>query len=55
MTSLLYKGLIVQSVSCGYSHTLASTKNGKIFAWGCGSYGQLGLGDLDDRLKPTEI
>ncbi len=42
--SLFFKGLIVNNVACGFSHTIASTKNGKVFSWGYGKFGALGLG-----------
>jgi alpha-tubulin suppressor-like RCC1 family protein len=38
----------VAFVACGGSHTLASTEDGRTFAWGSGSVGQLGIG------HPTE-
>ena len=42
-------------VACGKSHTLISTECNKIFAFGCNSDGQLGVGDLDDRWVPQMI
>ena len=46
----------INSISCGYSHTIALTKNSnKIYAWGDNEYYQLGFGDCIDRLKPTEL
>ncbi len=55
ITYLLYKGLVVESVACGFAHTLAVTKNGKLFSWGLGRYGALGLGDFNSKSVPTEI
>ncbi len=55
MTSLFYKGLIVENVSCGFSHTLALTKNGKVFSWGQGKFGALGHGSNESKKEPTEI
>ena len=45
----------VVSVVCGAFHCLALTASGAVFAWGRGSEGQLGLGDLRDRDVPTLI
>lgn len=42
----------VTAVSAGHSHTLA-IKDGNLWVWGSNAYGQLGLGDLTDRLTPT--
>ena len=43
------------SIACGSSHCLAMTQAGKVFAWGIGSSGQLGLGDDSDRTTPTPL
>ena len=40
-------------VSCGRSHTLALSQLGQLYAWGRNSFGQLGVGDREDRLKPA--
>mmetsp|Transcript_18230 Transcript_18230/g.38064 ORF Transcript_18230/g.38064 Transcript_18230/m.38064 type:complete len:471 (-) Transcript_18230:1643-3055(-) len=45
----------VVSVACGYHSTLAVTVSSKVFAWGWGMHGQLGLGDTDDRFVPTQL
>jgi alpha-tubulin suppressor-like RCC1 family protein len=45
----------VESVGCGAEHTAACTEGGKVFSWGWGLYGNLGLGDNQDRLVPTEV
>ena len=42
ISSLYYKGLLIDQVSCGFSHTLAVSKNGKVFSWGYGKFGALG-------------
>ncbi|NBW89609.1 MAG: hypothetical protein EBR51_06815, partial [Gammaproteobacteria bacterium] len=47
-------GLAVESVACGPYHNLAVAR-GRVFAWGCNSRGQLGLGDLADRAVPTLV
>lgn len=45
----------VSSMSCGKSHSLIMTKNNKIYSWGEGGNGQLGLGCTDDFLNPTAV
>ena len=41
-------------VAAGASHTVAVV-NGLLWVWGCNLYGQLGLGDEDERLAPTLV
>ncbi|XP_072112516.1 probable E3 ubiquitin-protein ligase HERC4 isoform X1 [Mobula birostris] len=43
--SLSEKNII--QVTCGNEHSLALSKDGQVFAWGCNTYGQLGLGKKD--------
>jgi alpha-tubulin suppressor-like RCC1 family protein len=45
----------VQEISCGTSHVIVLTMNRKVFTWGRGSEGQLGLGDYVDRSSPTLV
>ena len=42
-------------VACGIAHTLVLTSTGRLLAWGCGKYGQLGYGDLWDREEPVVV
>lgn len=42
-------------VSCGLAHTLVLTTTGQLLAWGCGTHGQLGYGDLWDREDPVVV
>lgn len=37
------------------THVLALTRDGRVFAWGSNLLGQLGLGDLANRLSPVEV
>lgn len=37
--------LLVKCVACGWKHSLLSTACGKVYAWGTGRSGELGLGD----------
>ncbi len=45
----------VVQAACGGTHTLALTAEGRIFIWGRGSFGRLGLGDERDRYSPVEV
>nr|CAB3252598.1 E3 ubiquitin-protein ligase HERC2-like [Phallusia mammillata] len=44
-------------VSCGTAdaHTLALTNDGKVFSWGDGDHGKLGLGDTESKRKPMLV
>ncbi|KAF4363504.1 hypothetical protein F8388_016456 [Cannabis sativa] len=42
-------------VSCGARHSAIITEDSKVFCWGWNKYGQLGLGDANDRNIPTEV
>ena len=43
-------------VSCGYSHVLALSEDGKSFSWGLGNCGQLGLGEnMEYNYSPKSI
>jgi len=39
----VFAGENVASVSCGHSHTACVTNNDRLFVWGCGEQGQLGV------------
>ncbi|KTF74001.1 hypothetical protein cypCar_00039178, partial [Cyprinus carpio] len=41
----------IVAVSCGEAHTLALNDKGQVFAWGLGSDGQLGLSNIEDRIR----
>lgn len=45
----------VISVSAGGGQTCAVVEGGALFCWGRNGEGQLGLGDLEDRLVPTLV
>lgn len=46
----------IVSVSCGGTHTAAITSTGKLYTWGDGSSGQLGLGhDVTEMQQPTYV
>lgn len=48
-------GKIITSVSLGFEHSIAVTQDGEVYTWGANYSGQLGHGDLIDRLKPTPL
>jgi alpha-tubulin suppressor-like RCC1 family protein len=45
---------IVQ-VACGESHNAALTIHGRVFTWGRGKYGALGLGTFDSSSWPQHV
>ncbi|GAB5570642.1 probable E3 ubiquitin-protein ligase HERC6 isoform X1 [Prionailurus iriomotensis] len=48
--------LRVELVSCGKEHSLAVCYKGRVFAWGAGSEGQLGIGEFKEiNLIPQKI
>ncbi|KAL6843932.1 hypothetical protein ACP4OV_026503 [Aristida adscensionis] len=51
----LLKTEFVKQISSGSSHVAVLTSNGKVFTWGKGSEGQLGLGDYVNRSSPTLV
>lgn len=42
-------------VAAGAEHTAAITEDGSLYGWGWGRYGNLGLGDRNDRLLPEKV
>ena len=45
----------VVQVACGFQFTLARTADGRLWAWGKGGRGQLGLGDNDTYKAPVPL
>jgi hypothetical protein len=46
----------ITNVCCGVGHSLALTSNGKVYAWGCNRFGQIGNEcDNEYQLKPIKI
>ena len=45
----------VQAVSDGISHSMALTRDGKVFAWGRNRSGQLGNGTGENRSTPVAV
>jgi regulator of chromosome condensation len=50
---LRLEGDAIADVQAGSKYTLALTASGRVFAWGAGTYGRLGLGSEEDQLAPT--
>lgn len=46
-----FGGERVASIACGLAHSLVSTAGGRLFAAGCNSHGQLGVGDFANRAE----
>jgi alpha-tubulin suppressor-like RCC1 family protein len=46
----------IVEVACGYSHSLALTAEGEVYAWGRNEAGELGIGNFSSGiLEPTKI
>eukprot|EP00012_Vannella_robusta_P002962 CAMPEP_0206189662 /NCGR_PEP_ID=MMETSP0166-20121206/4298_1 /ASSEMBLY_ACC=CAM_ASM_000260 /TAXON_ID=95228 /ORGANISM="Vannella robusta, Strain DIVA3 518/3/11/1/6" /LENGTH=246 /DNA_ID=CAMNT_0053605613 /DNA_START=261 /DNA_END=998 /DNA_ORIENTATION=+ len=45
----------VEIVACGTLHTLVSSVDGDVYAFGNNTFGQLGVGDFLSRHEPTKI
>lgn len=43
------------NIACGSYHSLAITETNELYAWGLNNYGQLGLGDHEERLLPEFV
>ncbi|CAM8881824.1 unnamed protein product [Rhodiola kirilowii] len=50
-----FQGVSVKMVAAGAEHTVAVTEDGELYGWGWGRYGNLGLGDRNDRLVPQKV
>ena len=48
-------GSLTVLVAAGACHTVAVTREGALWVWGCGLAGQLGLGDTENRLVPVRV
>lgn len=42
-------------VSCGWGHTAVIIDNGKVFTWGVGEYGALGISDCTTQWFPVQV
>ena len=50
-----YPNIKAKAVSCGTNHTMIIDLNNNVWAFGSNNFGQLGLGDNQYRLIPTQI
>lgn len=50
-----FEGISIKMVAAGAEHTAAITEDGSLYGWGWGRYGNLGLGDRNDRLVPEKV
>ncbi|MCL2680156.1 MAG: hypothetical protein FWF11_01565 [Coriobacteriia bacterium] len=55
LASLEESGITIVEVSAGYSHSMAICADGKLYTWGNGYGGRLGLGDIEGRSTPQEV
>ncbi|KAK9115713.1 hypothetical protein Sjap_014660 [Stephania japonica] len=49
------KGDTVKNISSGSYHVAVLTSTGRVYTWGKGTNGRLGLGDVEDRNTPTLV
>lgn len=54
-TSGSLAGKTVTSLACGYGHSLATTSDGKCYAWGLNDHGQLGNDNTTNSNLPGEV
>lgn len=45
----------ITQVVCCETHTIALSEDGTVWTWGGGDHGQLGHGDVAERLVPTKV
>ncbi|XP_020204702.1 ultraviolet-B receptor UVR8 isoform X1 [Cajanus cajan] len=50
-----FEGIPIKMVAAGAEHSVAITEDGNLYGWGWGRYGNLGLGDRNDRLLPEKV
>lgn len=53
--SIKNDGEKVTQAHCGFKHVICKTSLGKIYVWGWGAHGQLGLGNYNDQLLPCQV
>jgi alpha-tubulin suppressor-like RCC1 family protein len=46
---------VCAQVAAGENHSAALAADGRVFTWGRGKYGQLGLGDFSSQQSPTPV
>lgn len=50
-----FEGVLIKMVAAGAEHSVAVAEDGELYGWGWGRYGNLGLGDRNDRLIPEKV
>jgi alpha-tubulin suppressor-like RCC1 family protein len=45
----------IMQVACGSRHSAAVSKDGLLFTWGWGAYGQLGHGNTGSQRRPVIV
>lgn len=53
--SIRNDGEKVTQAFCGFKHVICRTSLGKIYVWGWGSCGQLGLGEFENQHLPCQV
>ncbi|GBG70273.1 hypothetical protein CBR_g6400 [Chara braunii] len=48
-------GIKFAHIAAGLKHCIVASKSGEVYAWGANDFGQLGLGDVEDRKNPAAI
>ncbi|XP_063334410.1 probable E3 ubiquitin-protein ligase HERC1 isoform X1 [Pelmatolapia mariae] len=49
------EGLFIEDIAVGCEHVLTMSSTGDVYAWGCNSEGQLGLGHANSVKEPTLV
>ncbi|KAL3799454.1 hypothetical protein HJC23_013909 [Cyclotella cryptica] len=49
------RSVAIYSIAAGDAHTLALSKNGRVFAWGAGGDGQCGQGHIGNLFTPKSV